>query len=403
MAKRDDPVPRIVRFNGGRDAERLGLKYKAMAENALGFLRGTCHLFAEDWDVGKSLSKAPSTWVCGDLHIENLGSYKGDNRLVYFDIADFDEALLAPCTWDITRLAVSAFVAARVYGLNAKTARKLSGLFVTSYSDWLRIGTPRWIERDTAVGAVAKLLRALALRKRIAFIKARTVLQGSKRKLLIDGKHTLAASAAERKRVKDVIAKFAEDRSDRKFFRCLDVARRIAGTGALGLERWVILIEGRGDVGGQFLLDLKFAAPSALAGHVHDAQPKWSCEAARIVAVQRRMQAIPPALLHPVILDRESFVLRELMPSQDKIDFAGIRNATTELPCLAADFGALLAWAQLRSSGRDGSAIIDDLIAFAEKERWKRDVLDYAEQYAQVVWSDWKEFRSAFGDRSLIA
>jgi len=104
-----------------------------------------------------------------------------------------------------------------------------------------------------------------------------------------------------------------------------------------------------------------------------------------------------------VILNRESFVLRELMPSQDKIDFAGIRNATTELPCLAADFGALLAWAQLRSSGRDGSAIIDDLIAFAEKERWKRDVLDYAEQYAQVVWSDWKEFRSAFGDRSLIA
>jgi hypothetical protein len=34
------------------------------------------------------------------FHIENFGSYKGDNRLVYFDIGDFDESLLGPSAWD---------------------------------------------------------------------------------------------------------------------------------------------------------------------------------------------------------------------------------------------------------------------------------------------------------------
>ena len=57
-------------------------------------------------DTGLS-QKAPLTWCCGDLHFENFGSYKGDNRLVYFDINDYDEAALAPATWDMLRLLTS--------------------------------------------------------------------------------------------------------------------------------------------------------------------------------------------------------------------------------------------------------------------------------------------------------
>jgi uncharacterized protein (DUF2252 family) len=45
----------------------------------------------------------------------------------------------------------------------------------------------------------------------------------------------------------------------------IDVARRIAGTGSLGLERYCILINGRGTPAGHFLLDLKFAPKSAFA------------------------------------------------------------------------------------------------------------------------------------------
>ncbi len=56
------------------------------------FLRGTCHLFYERLPQQALLDDAPPVWICGDMHLENFGSYKADNRLVYFDNNDFDEA-----------------------------------------------------------------------------------------------------------------------------------------------------------------------------------------------------------------------------------------------------------------------------------------------------------------------
>lgn len=83
-------IARIERYNQGREAERLALKYRAMRADPFVFLRGTCHLFYADLPDRPLLSAAPLTWICGDLHVENFGTYKGDNRLVYFDLNDFD-------------------------------------------------------------------------------------------------------------------------------------------------------------------------------------------------------------------------------------------------------------------------------------------------------------------------
>ena len=90
-------VARIKAFNHGRDPQLIQLKYKAMRPDVFAFYRGTCHLFYEDWPANTSLDNAPPVWICGDLHIQNLGSYKADSRLVYFNINDFDESALAPC------------------------------------------------------------------------------------------------------------------------------------------------------------------------------------------------------------------------------------------------------------------------------------------------------------------
>jgi len=105
-------VKEIIQFNQGRDERLLDLKYQAMRANPFSFFRGTCHLFYQDWPEHCSLNDAPLAWICGDLHLENFGSFKGDNRLVYFDLNDFDEAVLAPCTWEISRFLTSIFLAA---------------------------------------------------------------------------------------------------------------------------------------------------------------------------------------------------------------------------------------------------------------------------------------------------
>ena len=77
-----DVPERIRLFNRGRHAQLRQMKYDKMRVSAFIFLRGTCHLFYENWPTGSALNKAPRVWLCGDMHLENFGSYKSDNRLV---------------------------------------------------------------------------------------------------------------------------------------------------------------------------------------------------------------------------------------------------------------------------------------------------------------------------------
>ena len=107
-----DIAHEIQTFNAGRDPERLALKYKGMRSSPFVFLRATCHLFYSRLPDLPLLAEAPPVWCCGDLHLQNFGSYKGDNRLVYFDINDFDESVLAPASWDLLRFLTSVLVGA---------------------------------------------------------------------------------------------------------------------------------------------------------------------------------------------------------------------------------------------------------------------------------------------------
>src|SRR5471030_1795892 len=95
---------RIQKFNAPLLPNVVKLKYEAMAENVFRFYRGTCHLFYEDLSQMNQLPPSHLTWLCGDLHLENFGSYKADNKLVYFDLNDFDESILAPANWELARM-----------------------------------------------------------------------------------------------------------------------------------------------------------------------------------------------------------------------------------------------------------------------------------------------------------
>ena len=47
------------------------------------------------------LDLGPAILQCGDLHLENFGAYQTDDGEFRFDINDFDEALVAPCSLDL--------------------------------------------------------------------------------------------------------------------------------------------------------------------------------------------------------------------------------------------------------------------------------------------------------------
>jgi len=395
-------VERIKLFNAGRDPERLALKYRAIADNPFSFLRGTCHLFYEDLPAHSFLDDSPAAWICGDLHLENVGSYKGDNRLTYFDLNDFDESVLAPAHWELSRFLVSVLVAAKSLKVRPPEAIALCQCFLDAYAANLVSGSARWVERATSEGMVRDLLRGLRNRPRAVLLDSRTDIKSGKRKLRIDGKKALPIDAESRQKVVEHLKTFAKTQAHPEFFKVIDVARRIAGTGSLGIERYVILVRGRGGAEGNFLLDLKHEPSSALAPYVPLGQPAWKTEAERVVSVQRRVQAIAPAFLSEITMGDRSYVLKELLPSQDRVALEQWNKKLRRLEGVMQTMGEVVAWAHLRSGGRQGSACADEWISFgANADNWRNQLLDYAQSYAKHVLEDWRLFADEFSTESI--
>ena len=397
-----DVVDTIRSFNAGRDPERLAMKYRKLRDSPFVFLRGTCHLFYDHLAKDQLLPKAPLAWSCGDLHLENFGSYKGDNRLVHFDVNDFDEAILAPATSDPVRFLTSVVVAADTLRASRAEALNLCRTFTLAYGEALADGKARWIERETAQGLVRELLETLKGRDRAAFLDRRTDRKKLRRVIRCDGQHALSATNAQREFATEVIDEHASNTPNPDFFKVLDVARRVAGTGSLGLERYVILIEGKGSPDGNYLLDLKQAAVSSLQAHLDVHQPEWPSEAHRVVALQRRLQAVSMAFLRPIVKRKSSFVLRGLQPSEDRVALDGRHVAIEQITSVLQDMGRLVAWSQLRSSGRQGAANADALIEFGSScKNWQAELCELAHQCAAQVAKDWQVYSAAFDAGAL--
>lgn len=387
----------IDAYNVGREPERLALKQKAMRDNVFSFYRGTAHLYWQRAQEQGVDATAPSAWCSGDLHLENFGTYLGDNTLTYFDINDFDEAAKAPCDWEVSRLLTSIAVAAPALGISKPDAKALMKSTAEAYLDALKKGKAHWIERRLASGAIDDLMSALKSRNQVRLLDKRTKKIKGRRSLDISSVRMLAITEADRTKLAKFAATLGKQFGDPAYFEFLDGARRIAGTGSLGLERFVLLITGDGAPDGNRLLDLKLAAASSLAPRTRVKQPRWATEADRVVATQQRCQVVTPQYLEAVTFDGRPFLLKELQPSADRLDLARIAKAPGGLSDVVQSMGCLAAWAQLRSSGRDGSASADDLIAFAQDQKGRVDrMLGIVRDLADVTLADYDDYCGAY-------
>ena len=391
-------IDAIVRYNAGRDPQRLAIKYAKMAQSPFIFLRGACHLFYEALPDTPLFRTAPLAWCCGDLHFENFGSYKGDNRLVYFDINDYDEAALAPVTWDIVRLLTSIQCGADVLKATPGESLAASQCCLDAYRNALITGKPLWVERETSSGLVRELLTTLQGLDRAAFLEKRTISKGGQRSLKLDGVKALPASDAQKQLVLEFMERFAVTQPNPKFFQVLDIGRRIAGTGSLGLERFVVLVEGKGSPDGNYLIDIKEARPSALAprlARLGIGQPAWADEASRVVSIQQRMQAIDHAFLQAVTLDGRASVLKGLQASEDRVVIGEWGRKLDRLKDVVATMGRVLAWDQLRAAGRSGSASADALAAFAQADEWVTQMTGATAEMTLTTRRQWEIFTAA--------
>ena len=385
-------VNRIERYNRGREAERLAIKYARMRSSPFVFLRGTAHLFYEDWPKRSPLNAAPKTWICGDLHLENFGGYRAANDSECFDISDFDEAALAPVTWELARLAVSLLLAADMTGMKKGEAEALIGHCLDGYAAAMALPVIAPVDEKTRQPDLRRFLGALSDAHPKSFLKARIAGKGDKRRLRILDNKTLVANAREKRQLKGWWKKLRRHPEIAPFGKLLDVARRITGTGSLGVRRYALLVASKDELR---LLEAKQAVPAAMIQQHRAPANPWANEALRVVDVQHRAQRTPPLLLKAVRIGKRDYILRELHPGDDKLTVAAGKAQILRLMRLAPWLGRVAASSHRHTAGWKGADAPAALAAFAKGRTWRKQVVDYAIAYKQVVLHDWAQFKRA--------
>ncbi|HWZ14397.1 MAG TPA: DUF2252 family protein [Mucilaginibacter sp.] len=384
---------RLKSFNEPLLPDVVQLKYEAMAENAFRFYRGTCHLFYEDLAAADSLPLSPLTWICGDLQLENYGSYKGDNKLVYFDLNDFDEGLLAPAAYEISRMVTSIFIAFEALDIEPERALKMAKLFLKTYCSTLAKGKAISIEPRTAKGIVCDFLTAVDKRTEKDILRKRTI--SKKRRIILsteDERHFKLDKELKRELVDHINGWIATSSDGPYNYKVKGAVFRIAGTGSLGLKRYLFLLKSTNVKNKYLLVDMKQAAPSSVLPYTPVRQLQWETEAERIITIQKRMQNVSSALLSTTVFRGDSYVIQELQPVKDTIKFKLFKDDYRDIYQVIDDMAALAASAQLRSGGIQGSSIIDDLSAFGMSNDWQEDILTYAVKYAEKVKRYYRQF-----------
>src|SRR5208283_2295348 len=97
------------------------------------FYRGAAILQARD--LANAGVSGITVQACGDCHLANFGGFASPERVLVFDINDFDETFPGPWEWDIKRLGASLVLAARDRGFSKAVADDTVRAAAASYRE----------------------------------------------------------------------------------------------------------------------------------------------------------------------------------------------------------------------------------------------------------------------------
>lgn len=337
----------------GRNTSLLHRKWTRMTASPFAFLRGASALWSEllKRQPGLLAGLPGSGVLVGDLHLENVGTFRTASG-VSLHVNDFDESFDGPWAFDVARLLTSTLL--------ARSELDCTGLEVVALTEEVLDGHAAGLGGASAKlpAPLSGLLDAAAKKPDEKFLAKRLASPG---KLLRDEKMPPAPSARwpEAKRA---VHHWAEVTKQSEPVTLVDLTRRVAGTGSLGVERLVALI----DVGGvQRLLELKEVRGSSFDGSAPD--PLGLLEA------WLKCLPKPPVELAVAALGQLPVIVRPLFASDDKLSVDDLDR--TSLPQILRSIGVMAG--EVHRRGADKSSL---------KVRWSRkhqkQLLDAASELA---------------------
>ena len=348
------------------------------------FLRGTFHLFVGDWPEAGDDPLAPGAAqpIVGDLHLENFGAFRAADGSVVFDVNDFDETGAGTPALDLARLATSVVLADVRHG-DARAVERIAAL-ADAWCAAARSLDLRPIAPKEAPPIVRALVGEATDASRAGWLQRRVEGDGGGRRFKSNEKYLPVTDAKLRDAIEAGVRGFGLTCADKpadavEWPHVLDVAVRIAGTGSLGRFRFAVLAQGKHDKPGkERILELKEALPSSLAP-----EDSAEAEAQRVIDTQKKLQGAPPAFLGVAHIDGKPYTVRELQPTEAKIDTTTLKGP--DLDALAVACGTVLG----RMHRRAGAELPARVTG---RERLiGRRIAAFALRYAATVEEDWTQ------------
>ena len=132
-ADRPDPVALLEEQDTTREPDLVPVRHGRMMVSPFTFYRGAAKIMAAD------LKDTPvaglGAQLCGDAHLSNFGAFASPERVLLFDVNDFDETLPGPFEYDVKRMAASFEIAARNNGFSKADARAATLASVRAYRE----------------------------------------------------------------------------------------------------------------------------------------------------------------------------------------------------------------------------------------------------------------------------
>jgi uncharacterized protein (DUF2252 family) len=282
-----DALSTILHQDKIRLPELVPIRHQRMALSAWNYYRGAAAVMAAD--LASQPDSGLTVQLCGDAHVLNFGLWASPERNLSFDVRDFDETLPGPFEWDVKRFAASLVAAARENRMTPDAADAAVAAGVQAYCDRIRRYRMMpeldiWYDGmhvDSLIsyfepadrGQVSIYIEKKRKRRtnRGAFAKLTAMAHGRPR-ITDDPPIRVTISDDEQDDLTDhLLAEYRltlqEDRRslfDR--FTVADVVRQVVGVGSVGMQVYLVLLEGRTGADPLFL-QVKQAGPAVYEAH----------------------------------------------------------------------------------------------------------------------------------------
>jgi uncharacterized protein (DUF2252 family) len=290
--------------------ELVPIRYGRMLASPFAFYRGSAAIMAAD--LAKTPISGLRVQACGDCHLMNFGGFASPERIVLFDINDFDETTPAPWEWDLKRLVASFVLAARSIGLRDDVGRDAAVECARSYRTFIHEYARMhpldvWYAHVTDADVLASVptRERDRVRRRLDKAAKQSGSDADFPKLadMVGGRlairdtpplifHPESSRTPEfAARVERVLAAYRQTlpedrRSLLDQYYPVDAAMKVVGVGSVGRRCWIVLMMSTGNA--PLFLQLKEAVESVLEPFA--GKSAYSHHGQRVVMGQRLMQ-----------------------------------------------------------------------------------------------------------------